>query len=257
MPIISGGVGGLPGVTLSGTPQTGQMIFATSPTAADWEALTITQVGHGAKDTAWLPTGGTSHAGDDEFNTGALDASWTQLTSGGASNVTSVGADVFSVACSGGNAVAFSGGLVKAITIAQGGYIEAALRLAGPAATQPVEAGIYFADAATNTANIVSADININTNLLAVRSSTFNNTSVLSSVQVGATFWKTLNIYIRLTWVAANTFRAQIGTDGVTFSAFGMADQARVLTPTHMGLCWGNFGAGTGLYSFEYFRCSG
>lgn len=252
-PIISGGVGGLPGVTLSGTPVAGQMIFALSPSTADWESLAITQVQNGPHDSAWVPTG--THAGNDEFNTGALDPAWTLINTTGNSSVT-VGADVASALCTSSGATA-GDGLVRAITIAQGGYIETAVRIAGNPASAQMMAGLVFADAAATTANISAFVVNKTDGKVSPVSSRFNNYAIGVGAAAGIGSWTGGLIYMRMTWVAANTWRIALSPDGVTWNSTYLADQAVTLTPTHMGLTWSPIGANRITCSFEYFRCSG
>lgn len=250
MPIISGGVGGIPGVTLTGTPADRLIIMATSPTTADWEAIGIQNVAHGPKDPAWLPPGLTSHSGDDEFNDGVIDPAWVSLVSGGTTVSMTEDADVLSVSAANSNAVA-GAYLLRPITVAVGGSITCAVRTSGNCPN--LIAGICFGNGNGAGSTMCAATVDGASNTSAYRSGTFNNLSGA----VGFTYNKgnSLQAFLRLTWVSANTFRFEISSDGIKW--FALADQALAMTPSHMGLMYWTNGAGSMLASFEYFRCSG
>lgn len=65
-------------------------------------------------------------------------------------------------------------------------------------------------------------------------------------------------IFLRLTKVAANTWRLEYSLDGALWDNFGISDVAETLTPTHMGVAISTEGgAGRKFVTFEYFRHNG
>jgi hypothetical protein len=204
-------------------------------------------------DRAWLgPV--KPHSGDDEFRADSLDSAWTSVVSGGTSVTLSVGGDVLSVVYANSNAVA-GAVLLKPITISSGGYIETALRTIG---TGSLICGLCFTSGTASGSTLVASSIDpsLTTNNFALRTGAINNVSGaagVGSLKLGANPW----IHLRTTWVSANTWRTEFSPDGVSWSAFGIADQSSTLTPTHMGFFYWTNGSGTNIASFDYFRCSG
>lgn len=205
-------------------------------------------------DLAWRNRR-AAHAGDDEFDQGALDPAWTlQATSGTATPT--VGGDVLSVVNANQNSLGTCV-LIRPITIAAGGYIETALRCFGTAGNLVV--GLCFTDGTGAAANLAACTIDVKGNNLTFRTGVVNNQSANGTNVTGISYSSMVGgwIYLRETWVSANTFRCEISLDGVTYSAFGGADSTKTMTPTQMGLFFSTYGAGTQLNAYEYFRCSG
>jgi len=65
-------------------------------------------------------------------------------------------------------------------------------------------------------------------------------------------------LFMRLTWVSANTWLAQWSPDGVTWTDFDQGNKTANITPTHFGIgfsAWGG-GASKKIATVEYFRVS-
>jgi hypothetical protein len=121
-----------------------------------------------------------------------------------------------------------------------GDYIETAVRALMPAANFTI-VGLFFSDGITGASNVVLVDTQSN-NLYTFQHGTLTNVSTAFAVDAGVTSRTMGLMYLRLTWVSANTFRAEFSPDGVSWAGMGFADGSKTMTPTHMG--------------FEYFRTS-
>lgn len=193
-----------------------------------------------------------AHSGNDPYNDGTLDSS-TVITGGG-SATWAEGGDVLSATFSGqggGQTVA----RVKPITIAVGGYIETAIRLLANNGTS--FAGLCFTDGTLSSSNFVGTFAGYSGGqalfpVLAGTVASVTGSAATSIFQIGSV------LYVRLMWVAANTFRVYYSPDGVTWTTFGFGDLAKTMTPTQMGVfvsAWG--GSANNVASFEYLKCSG
>lgn len=201
------------------------------------------------RDAAWLRAT-TANVNDDEFNAGVLDPSWIQVVPTGTQSVV-VGADVCSVKVA-GQTPSDVCGLVKPINgLAIGNSIETSVR-GQLCVTQYPMCGLVLCDGTSPTSNIVFAnfyDLNLLIYSGAFNGVTYNPGSAAVLINIVS------RIFIRLLWVAANTFRAYYSPDGVQWSTFGIGDLSLAMTPTHMGLMTGTYsGAGDYIASFEYFR---
>jgi hypothetical protein len=204
------------------------------------------------------PSGSSS--GDDEFR--AALSGYTALTPSGSATWTQ-GGDSLGVAYTGQSANHLAA-QVKPLPagFGVGSRIQTAFRLLGysGASNGTALGGVILTNGASTTAAAVAACA-WNSNVSSAQDVSFgaiygsvspsNTVNALNLVGSGGT------VHLRLTYVAANTWRAEISPDGNAWSAFGLGDVSLALTPTHFGLCvssWGNPTAGPQLTTFEYLR---
>lgn len=199
----------------------------------------------------WVPwpTKGTY---DDWFDDGTLDTDWTTLTVTGSQTITeSAREQVLSVAFEDQAAGDFNALLKSGGTIATGTKIITGVKTVLRANYDLV--GICFSDGVTSSSNLFAAVVYSNASRLTTWDGTFTGaTERLAGVwnygPAGAGDW----LYLRLTYVSANTWTAEIG-DGVSWTAYD-SSRSFTMTPTHFGLCWSSSG-GTSINigSFKYF----
>jgi hypothetical protein len=217
----------------------------------------------GGGGTTWLDKAASGNAPggslDDEFD-GAegvgAPTGWTATAISGTA-VWTEEADVLS--CLFGNQTASDLAIVsKPIgALTTGDYIETAVRALMPAANFTI-VGLFFSDGITGASNVVIVDTQSN-NLYTFQHGTLTNVSTAFAVDAGVTSRTMGLMYLRLTWVSANTFRAEFSPDGVSWAGMGFADGSKTMTPTHMGLAvssWGGTSTEKRVASFEYFRTS-
>jgi hypothetical protein len=117
-----------------------------------------------------------------------------------------------------------------------------------------LQAGVVFTDGTSSTSNAVAAIPQFGlaasgtgdpTSLLAGRHGTLTALTNAPWVLDGnlPTMPWMLGIWCRLTYVSANTFRAEFSPDGISWTAFGEADISKTMTPTHVGILVGHFDA--------------
>lgn len=206
-------------------------------------------------DVQWHEVATTPPRGsyDDEFDDATIGSEWVQVTPSG----TAVWAEsgLLSVSVSGQAAGAVCG-LIKSMTglPTTGVSIVTAVRYIYRAVAG-LRLGLVFADGTTSGNSVVALDIAPKDwqPYLELRQGTFANFSTL--------LWRTYVVhetpflYMRLTWVTTNTWRAEVSTDGVTWTTLGIADQTINLVPTYMGVVAtvdSQIYPGQG--SFEFFR---
>jgi hypothetical protein len=216
--------------------------------------------GGGGGGTTWLdpvPSGNAPGATlDDEFDDDSIDGVWTQVTVTGTATWTE-SKDVLS--CLFGNQTASDLAVIlKPIgALTTGDYIETALR-----AMMPVEnftlVGICMTDGTDATSNVVLAETQSN-NSFQFQYGTLTNVS--TGIGANAGNFETVMgwMFIRLTYVSANTWRAEFSPDGVSWAGMGFSDGGPTMTPTHIGLLvssWGDTSVEKRVATFEYFRTS-
>lgn len=211
------------------------------------------------KDVAWTSIN-AGHTGDDEFRTGNSVATFAATNASGAATWTD-GGDVISVLASGQSSDSWSV-LLKNITIASGGFIETAVRVATPSAAG--FAGICLTDGTAAGSNAVFCCVNQGSgapNLFMARHGTIGaaSTAVTAANRMYGPW-----VHLRLTWAGTNSFTVSMSIDGVSWSQFGIANFAKTMTPTKMGLGVTSHGDGAStngnadvLATFDYIRCSG
>lgn len=207
------------------------------------------------KDLAYARYNTSPVTADDEFNDGSIASAWTNDVAPTGSATWTEAGDILSAKFSG---IASNDAVckLKPITISQGGYIETAMRLLGPASGNFAMAGLVLCDGTTVNANAVAAFVYTNTYQLSYAYLSGTLTNMVSSGGVGLGLLGP-NMFTRLTWQAANTWRMELSPDGISWTPLAAADKSFTLTPTHMGLFVTNWGTGNvDVASFEYFRAS-
>lgn len=181
----------------------------------------------------------------------AANVYWTGSDAAAMTEVTVTGAQTISERV-GRLGVAFSNqtsgdtsALLKAHTFSVGDSFAVPIRLLANNATN-VYGGIIFTDGTTSTSNGVSAHLSWvageNTIRLYTRAGTltaFTTVSTVRNLKPASPVW------VRLTYVAANTWGKQVSVDGLTWSTMGIADLSSTMTPTHVGLAWSTDGSAT------------
>lgn len=113
--------------------------------------------------------------------------------------------------------------------------------------------GICLTDGTDPTSNVVMAHIQDEGNaaaLLVGRSGTLTAASTAPWVSTSRLQTQLFAVWVKLTYLAANTFRVEFSPDGRNFSAFGEADIAKTMTPTHVGVAAYLLQAADGIVSF-------
>lgn len=208
------------------------------------------------QDLAW--TAPAFHTGNDEF-TGSSPPAWSQVTPSGSATFTE-GNGVLGVQTS-GQSSAHLVGFTKAITISQGGFIETSVRLWGfnNSNSNPLLAGLVLSDGTAAGSNVVyCGTMSVGPSLI-FAPGTYNAANSLGAGALHALNGSIDRLYYRLIWQAANTFRVNVSLNGTSWQTMAIADVAKTMTPTQMGVCCSDWAGalGGGLAIFDYFRCSG
>jgi hypothetical protein len=196
----------------------------------------------------------TSGTDDDEFDDDTIDAAWTSLTVTGSATWTEQD-DVLSVVFddqTAGDAAA----QIKSINGTPAAAIEISTAVRAFTSANHGIVGMFFSDGTTATSNLVQFRTNVSDGSTSMYGGTFTDiqNTLLSSFTVDASSIMT-TIYMRLTWVSSNTWRMEVSPDGVSWTAFALADQSHTLTPTHYGLYVSSYGGTVPkIATFEYFR---
>jgi hypothetical protein len=196
----------------------------------------------------------TSGTDDDEFDDDTIDAAWTSLTVTGSATWTEQD-DVLSVVFddqTAGDAAA----QIKSINGTPAAAIEISTAVRAFTSANHGIVGMFFSDGTTATSNLVQFRTNVSDGSTSMYGGTFTDlqNTLLSTFTVDASSLLS-PIYMRLTWVSSNTWRMEVSPDGVSWTAFALADQSRTLTPTHYGLYVSSYGGTVPkIATFEYFR---
>lgn len=199
---------------------------------------------------------------DDEFISTELDADWTKVEPTTTSTF-SPGQGALSIYNPGGMAASEFGGMVKSFGAGTGAFIETKVSIlaAGNGTGSYHPAGLVFTDGSTHGAGgQISFNFALNTSsgLTYVALRRWNNWNAYSTQQSQAQIWTDSHeLWIRLGYVSANTWRAQYSLDGISWvRAVGQtSDWSNTLTPTHCGLWWSDYGASNNMsVVFDHFR---
>jgi hypothetical protein len=208
----------------------------------------------------------TPSAADDFFDGASLDSAWTGLTVTGSQTITQKYGKL-SVEIDGTIAVSDFNALLKSVTPSFGDVIEARI---GPVMSSEVNdfifPGIVFSDGTTASSNIaifgafkrfIAGDSTENWGWwLSTRDGTFTAANADTAGADDAILAPPDAIYLRLEYDATNSYKAFVSPDGVSWIQVGAAFTTPAFTPTHVGLCWSNWGqtADLTVVSFDYFR---
>jgi hypothetical protein len=223
-----------------------------APTAADYSNAS-------ANDRAFIK-GANPNALDDEFNTGVLDSSWVRVDAPSSAHLTwTVAGDCLSAYHTGTDSAAQYHALVKPMgaSFAIGNTIDTCISYCGPIQASPM-CGVILTDGATNGSGIqiqgATWQQGTTTNpATGIRRSTGYNaeTNNAGNITMGNGRYR---VHLRLTWVAANSFRAWTSDNGVSWLPI-VAATAYTLTPTYVGLFLTSWGSTSDfIISYEYFR---
>ena len=118
--------------------------------------------------------------------------------------------------------------------------------------------GLVFTDGVTTGSNAMTAYKTSYDEIFAMKDGTITaiDGTTTSIALIGTTTANITNsgrLYMRLIWTAANTFKAQVSSDGISW--ISTATGSKTMTPTHFGV-FGTTGGGTSpdVTSFEYVR---
>lgn len=199
-------------------------------------------------------SGEASHADDDFFDDDD-HSSWTKLNVTGNQTVTEKHG-LLSVVFDSQTSSDLGAALIALTPSSAPVTIETAMTLIGKDENYTL-AGICFSDGVTATDSIAAATI-INNTIDNMRSGTFTAAGAPGggSVVLQPEFAPYARLYLRATWKSANTFKASVSPDGVSWTALGLGDGSVTLTPTHFGLVWSRWGGGAepSVVSFDYVR---
>lgn len=227
-----------------------------APTTAEVEAVIVIESNSTVPDwVARLATPTTVGTDDDEFNDGSIAGAWTSLLVSGSATWTEDD-DVLSVVFdsqTSGDAAA----QIKSINGSPSSPIEIYSIVRGMTTENHCIAGLFFSDGTTASSNVVVGYFNfIASPAFALTQGTFTDiqNSVLWSATLTSAGVPPL-VYLRFTWVSANTWRLEGSPDGVSWTVFGNSDQSDTMTPTHYGVLVSSFGGTVDkIVAFETFR---
>lgn len=192
---------------------------------------------------------------DDEFIDTTLDASWTLVEDTSPNVTTKVGGGKLSMYLPGGDGSGDYHAYMKSLgSLTYPLAIEA--RFSGFHGGHDTGAsfafGVVVADGISwGSGSQVSANITINTNdtegkvQYDLRDWTGYNTYISQKAQTGVNNHSHSDLYVRLYWTAANTWKAQCSVDGISWmSAANLTSTwAKTLTPTYAGIWASGYGA--------------
>lgn len=206
----------------------------------------------------------TANAKDDEFLTSSLDGSWTRVDYANSGAVTyNPNYGMLSVKHTGGDAAQGWHALLKSMSgLSAPVTIETCLRLQTYEGT--LIAGLVITDGTTvGSGKQVSLD-HQRSGATSFRNWTGFNAfggELTGSPTGTGPGHRSDRLFMRLTWVSANTWRAEVSPDGISWMPFnftnGLADSSHTMTPTHMGIWLSSYGTGAnlgGIFTFEHFR---
>lgn len=197
-----------------------------------------------------------ANVADDEFNDASIDAAWVHVDNGVHVATWTESASLLSVANPADDASAEVHALVKPATIPIGTKIETAIRMLSQAQNWPI-AGLIFANGSTYGAGIqVACGYSIDGLYQISERTGYNATSATQFVAADPEARLYPQLFMRLTYVAANTWRSEFSPDGVSWLNL-IGDQTLSMTPSRFGVfSSGNTAAAAFVASFEYFRVS-
>lgn len=209
----------------------------------DGRSLWVPAVGGGGGGVSKLLVIAPYSLGDGEDVLWDSDlGDFTQVTSSGTQTVTERDGSL-SVKFS-GQAAGDLNGRVKARTFTIGDAWATRLRLGG-AVNNHNMLGLCFADGNTPSANCVVGLAYNGDGSAKVSSWHGTLENLASNVRVDDSQhqlpWND-GVYVRLVYVAANTFAVEWSIDGTSFTNFGTASFAKTMTPTHFGPVWSKWG---------------
>lgn len=209
--------------------------------------------------------GETSHADDDFFDDGSLSGDWTTLTTSGSQTITEQ-YDRLSVEITGTIATSDFNAILRGISPTVGDVIET--RIANTMVSEAQDflfAGLCFSDGVLSSSTVAMFTAFHRIDVverhgwwLSTRDGTFTAASADTSGADEAIIQPTTDLYMRLEYDAANTFKAFVSPDGITWINPGTSFTTS-FTPTHAGLVWSNWGHSADLtvVTFDYFRYNG
>lgn len=144
--------------------------------------------------------------------------------------------------------------------LAIGQSIETCVSFCGPS-TSTAKFGLMFSDGTTfDTGTEVMTTIDLATSSPERSFGTRSHAGFTSTPAAGTTGLPSstpARLFLRLRWYAANTFRAEVSQDGISWLDNLVSTRATTLTPTYMGLWFGPFASSGSPHfslSFDYFR---
>lgn len=210
------------------------------------------------KDRRWVP--GPGHTTIDEFNEEAVDGSWVRVDAAGeAGHLTyTESGGVLSLLHTGTDAVAETHALMRPVgTFGIGDTIETCM--VGPwgeESNYPM-GGLVLADGVTHGAGtqvMVNGWWNGSAQReIGIRGTTSWDTAVANTDVVVGSRHGSVPLFLRLSWLAANSFGWEWSYDGVSWIV--QSPFATTLMPTHLGLMVSTWGGTEALgLTYEYLR---
>lgn len=195
---------------------------------------------------------GTPHADDDEFDGASLNPVWTAVTTAGTATWSQeaglLAGDVE------GQASNKTAALLRPITSPAAPMTIATVVVASGTNTA-TRLGLMFTDGTDFTSHAVACDLNMSSGETYCRAGDIE-ALVLSPGSVGAAYGRFIGrLYLRLEWVAANTWQIGVSPTG-TMWRWLASPASYTMTPTHFGVYGSTWGAsgGAAIVGFEYFR---
>lgn len=245
--------------------QEGTVIASHSSGANVTVALTKLDIAPAIEDYLYLPTY-SAHPLDEDFSEVSINPAFTRVDrSGNSASLTyTQGSGVLSLMHLGGSDASQEWhGFMKPLSPYTFPLtVETCIRVAGPYATNYVMSGIGFSDGLTYGAG---------KQLVMQAYSNTSNGSGLLLTEYGITNWNSVvtqgtsygqmqtvagRLFMRLRWVAANTFSTWWSSDGVSWIPI-LSNHAFTLTPAYVGVMHSHYG-GTpkSITTYEYLRFS-
>ena len=193
---------------------------------------------------------------EDEFDNASFTG-WTTVDGAGYTEVVTEANDLCSVYVNGGGAIGQILAFMKATTVSVGDYIETAFRMLGPGQNYLL-AGLVMADGVTVGAGTqvtwgVATDGGSGQDFGHKRLTGYQSQAGATNV-TGPGYPMLADVFLRLEYQAANTWRFWASPDGVSWIPFA-SSVAYTMTPTHVGFWVSTFGGASPLVaSFRYFK---
>jgi len=190
---------------------------------------------------------------DDEFDDGSFSG-WTLVDDGTHQATVTEANNVCSIALPGGDTSQHLHAWLKAATVSVGDVIEAVIRGVGPSANFHM-CGLIMADGTTygSGAQVCWALVPVSNTLQLFAHSNFNTQGTNTTVTLSGTTPNS-DLFLRLKYVAANTFAGYVSADGVSWINL-TGSLARTVTPSQVGFFATTFSATSPFnWSLRYFR---
>jgi hypothetical protein len=200
---------------------------------------------------------GEPHAYDDEFDDESIHGDWTELDITGTTTWTESGGKLSVLA---DNQTANDFGVqLKALDSLTSPLTIDTVRVSSAPVGMNAMSGILFSDGVISSSKAWANMAYFPSNAGWERTTIQARTGTLTNMGTASGSVQHQNpisqLYLRLVWSAANTFKVLWSPDGISYVSHSTASHANTMTPTHFGLFASTWGTNAEMVaSFDYFR---